>query len=99
MIKLMVPVPGGFLPSENGLHSLVTTADDLDAACAACERQGLATALRAETTAGHRFAFVDAVADCGHHWEVIEASAALRAYYASLAAAADGWDGREPIRT
>lgn len=98
MIKLMVPIAGGFLPSEPGLHSLVTSVADVEAACAVLERQGHPTVLRAETSDGLQFAFVDARARSGHFWELVQATDGLLAYYASLREAARVWDGSRPVR-
>ena len=99
MIKLMVPVVDGFLPMNPGLHSLVTSVGDVEAACDFLAEQGQPTVLRAETADGLRFAFVDARSESGHFWELVEASAGLHAYYASLKAAAEGWEGSDPIRS
>lgn len=98
MIKLMVPVVDGFLPMSPGLHSLVTSVDDVEAACAGFAAQGQPTVLRAETTDGLHFAFVDARSESGHFWELVQATPTLQANYESLRAAAQGWDGSDPLR-
>jgi hypothetical protein len=40
----------------------------------------------------------DARATLGHHVEVLQRSPELRGFHARIRAAADGWDGRDPLR-
>jgi hypothetical protein len=47
---------------------------------------------------GTRFAFVDAVADTGHFWELYEPTDGLRGFYAMVRNAHQGWDHRDPVR-
>lgn len=98
MIKLMVPREGGFLPSSPGFHSVVSLVDDFDAACAAFEEQGHPIVVRAETSWGLHFAYADTRAELGHEWEIIQFEPGMVGYFDSIAAAAEGWDGSDPIR-
>ena len=82
-----------------GLHHLAFMVDDLGAAVEWCTAKGWEEALFARTTRGQEFAFCDARHDLGHLIEMYEPSARLLAFYALVAAAADGWDGIDPVRT
>jgi hypothetical protein len=53
----------------------------------------------AATASGRRFAFHDAVTDLGHLLEIYELDAGLGGFYRMVAEAADGWDGRDPVRS
>jgi len=81
-----------------GLHHTALWVDDLAGAIAGFEVEGLAIAQYAETTTGTAFAFVDGVECCGHMIELYEPSPGLTGFYAMVAAAAEGWDGADPIR-
>lgn len=85
-------------PDESGLHHLAFIVDDLDATVDRLAGIGLTTAMRATTAGGVRFDFVDAVGTHGHMLELYERSDRLLAFYDAVAAAAEGWDGRDPIR-
>ncbi len=54
--------------------------------------------VRAETSWGLHFAYADTTAELGHQWEIIEFQQGLADHFASIAAAAEGWDGRDRIR-
>lgn len=83
----------------SGLHHVALFVADLDAALADHAAQGHATAQFAVTTSGTAFAFVDTTASLGHMLELYEPSPGLSTFYAMVAAAAEGWDGSDPIRT
>jgi catechol 2,3-dioxygenase-like lactoylglutathione lyase family enzyme len=87
-----------FGPDQSGLHHLAFVVDDLDASLAALAALGWESAMSATTRGGVRFHFVDAVATHGHMLELYERSDRLAAFYAEVAAAADGWDGSDPVR-
>ena len=77
-------------------HVYVDAAADLDKALrvlvnAKTQRPGVCNA--AETLLVH-----DAVADLGHMFELYEPNERLVGFYAMVARAADGWDGRDPVR-
>lgn len=88
-----------FPPGTSGLHHLAYFVDDLDATVRALLDQGHALAMSARTVGGVEFHFVDAVATHGHMFELYRPDERLRAFYGKVAAAAQGWDGRDVIRT
>ena len=81
-----------------GLHHLALFVDDLGAALAAPAAAGNQTAQYAMTATGTACAFVDTPRSLGHMLELYEPSPGLTGCYAMGAAAADGWDGSDPIR-
>jgi hypothetical protein len=94
------PSPIGELhgPGESGLHHLAFAVEDLDTVLARLIAEGHQLAMSARTTSGVEFYFVDAVACCGHLLELYRPSARLQSFYSTVAAAADGWDGNDPVR-
>jgi hypothetical protein len=92
------PVRERYGPGESGLHHLAFVVQDLDTVLARLIAEGHQLAMSARTTSGVEFHFVDAVASCGHLLELYRPSARLRSFYASVAAAAKGWDGNDPVR-
>jgi hypothetical protein len=69
-----------FARGTGGLHHVACFVPDLDAALAAAG-DAVAMTARAGTT---RFAFVDAVRDLGHYWELYEPSERLVGFYAEV---------------
>ena len=82
-----------------GVHHIAYFTDDLDREAARLEGLGYPQAMLAETLGGRRFAFHDAVSELGHLLEIYELDDGLARFYAKVAAAADGWDGRDPVRS
>ncbi len=82
-----------------GLHHIALFVDDLGAALAEQAAAGNQTAQYAVTTTGTAFAFVDTTRSLGHMLELYEPSPGLSTFYAMVAAAAENWDGSDPIRT
>ncbi|MGE3460707.1 MAG: VOC family protein [Pseudomonadales bacterium] len=89
-----------FAPDEEDLHHVAIMVDDLDAAFAHFERSGMPVVTRCGLRGADLvdFAFVDARGALGHMIELYPASAPLRAFYDRVRTAANGWDGREPLR-
>lgn len=83
---------------ESGLHHLAFFVDDLDAVTTDLESAGVEMAMTATARGGVRFHFADTRASLGHMIELYEPTDHLRSFYATVAAAAAGWDGREPVR-
>lgn len=81
-----------------GLHHAALFVDDLDAAIARFASQGAPLAQLSVTATGTAFAFVDTRQTLGHMLELYEPSEMLTGFYAFVADAAQGWDGREPLR-
>jgi catechol 2,3-dioxygenase-like lactoylglutathione lyase family enzyme len=85
-------------PAESGLHHLAFIVPDLDLAVRHLLDLGYSLAQSARTAGGIVFHFVDAVARLGHMLELYERDQRLLEFYAEVRTAADGWDGRDPIR-
>jgi len=81
-----------------GIHHLAYFVEDLDREAARLDELGYAQAMLATTASGLRFAFHDAVAELGHLWEIYEPTERLQDFYAMVAQASVGWNGREPVR-
>jgi catechol 2,3-dioxygenase-like lactoylglutathione lyase family enzyme len=86
-----------YAPHESGLHHLAFIVGDLDEVTERLVAGGHTLAMTARTS-NTRFHFVDAVATLGHMIELYEESDRIRAFYEMVRAAADGWDGSDPIR-
>ena len=84
--------------SPTGLHHLAFLVDDLDAATAQLDEHGHHLAMTAHTGNGTEFRFVDASATLGHMIELYVSTDHIRGFYAMVADAAHGWDGRDPVR-
>lgn len=87
-----------FGPGEQGLHHAATIVPDFAEEIARYEALGFAIANHCVTATGLDFAFVDTVATHGHMIEVYEGQRGLLDFYAMVARAAEGWDGRDPVR-
>jgi hypothetical protein len=83
---------------REGLHHAALFVDDLDAAIARFEAEGTPLAQLSVTKTGTAFAFVDTQASLGHMLELYEPTPQLTGFYDFVAAAAQGWDGRDLIR-
>lgn len=81
-----------------GLHHAALFVDDLEAAIARFEREGAPLAQLSVTAGGTAFAFVDTRASLGHMLELYEPTEQLTGFYDFVAAAAEGWDGRDLLR-
>ncbi|HTH04241.1 MAG TPA: VOC family protein [Ilumatobacteraceae bacterium] len=92
------PVREMFARGESGLHHLAFFVDDLQSTVVRLVEAGLSVAMSARTSGGVEFCFVDAVATHGHMLELYRPDDRLRAFYARVADAASGWDGRDPVR-
>lgn len=88
--------PHGF--ARQGLHHMALWVDNLEAAIAKFAAQDIPLAQLSETQTGTRYAFVDACASLGHMLELYEPTDQLTGFYAMVREAAQGWDGRDPIR-
>ncbi|MFN3990909.1 MAG: VOC family protein [Erythrobacter sp.] len=83
---------------HEGLHHAALFVDDLGGAIARFAGEGAPLAQLSVTQTGTAFAFVDTRARLGHMLELYEPSEVLAGFYDFVAAAAKGWDGRNPIR-
>lgn len=85
-------------PSDEGLHHVACFVDDLVAATEHYAAAGFPLAQAATTEGGVDFNFLDARSRLGHMLELYEPSPILTGFYDMVRAAADGWDGHDPIR-
>jgi hypothetical protein len=87
-----------FGPAESGLHHLAFFVDDLNSAVNGLVAGGLQVAMIARTRGGVDFCFIDAVATHGHMLELYVGTDHLRRFYDTVAVAARGWSGVDPVR-
>jgi catechol 2,3-dioxygenase-like lactoylglutathione lyase family enzyme len=83
---------------REGLHHAALFVDDLQAEIARFAAEGIPLAQLSVTETGTSFAFVDARTSLGHMLELYEPTAQLTGFYDFVAAAAQGWDGKDLIR-
>ncbi len=83
---------------QQGLHHAALFVDDLEAAIARFASEGTPLAQLSVTEGGTAFAFIDTRAQLGHMLELYEPAAQLTGFYAMVAKAAEGWDGRDLVR-
>ncbi len=81
-----------------GLHHTACFVDDLDAAIADYEKQGMPLAQISQSNTDMRFAFVDATATLGHMIELYAAGSGVEEFYAMVRGASKNWDGKDPVR-
>lgn len=86
-----------YAPGEEGFHHLCTMVADFDLELRRLNALGAAT-----TTEGvfgdMRYAYLDTRASLGHMTEIIQDRPSIKAMFAMVAEAAEGWDGSDPIR-
>ncbi|MEP1593374.1 MAG: VOC family protein [Halieaceae bacterium] len=88
-----------YKPGEEGLHHMATFSEELDTELSRYADMGFPTATLATTETGTRFAYVDTSAVLGHMVELYQEDSGIRDFYAMVAAAAENWDGTDPVRT
>lgn len=81
-----------------GLHHFGVASDDFEATCAHYAGEGFEQVYVAEVANGARVAYFDTFGRLPAMVEVIEHLPATRAMFARFKAAADHWDGAEPVR-
>lgn len=82
---------------SDGIHHVARFVADLDVEAGLLEARGYRQLLLAETASGGRFAWHHG-GPLGHLLEIYEPSPRLADLYGRVAAAASGWDGRDPLR-
>ncbi len=92
------PVRDMFPREGSGLHHLAFFVENVDAAVEALQTQGHELAMSARTASGLAFCFVDTRPTLGHMVELYEPTPSLRAFYSMVRAAAEEWDGADPVR-
>ena len=98
LVQQNCDAPSVFTGHPRALHHAAAFSPDLDTSLAEFAEAGAPTAMIAETSNGMRFAFADARSLTGHYFELYQDNAGIREFYTMVAAAADGWDGQDPIR-
>lgn len=98
MVELVEEHTPPLVEPGSGVHHVAFMVPSLDAAAAWCVATGWPELLRAETTGGQVFAFHDARDRLGHLVELYEPSERLLGFYRTVADAAAGWDGTDPVR-
>ena len=99
MVELVEEHTPPIVEPAPGIHHVAFLVPDTASAVAACVEQGWPEALWADTASGMSFAFCDARADLGHLVELYEPRERLLGFYAMVAAAAQDWDGSDPVRS
>jgi hypothetical protein len=87
-----------YAPGEEGLHHVAMFSEALDTELSRYADLGFPTATLATTETGTRFAYVDTSAALGHMVELYQDDPGIRDFYAMVAAAAENWDGTDPVR-
>ena len=87
-----------YAPGEEGLHHVACFVDDLDAAVAGYVALGYEVAGTGNAYGLTEVCYIDTIAERGHLTELYVPTGRLREFYAMVAAAADGWDGTDPVR-
>jgi hypothetical protein len=82
----------------SGIHHVATFVASIDAEQRRLVDLGWPPVMTAETPSGLRYAFHDARPSLGHLLEVYEPAPGVLRLYAMVAAAAEAWDGTEPVR-
>lgn len=80
-----------------GFHHMCVWTDDLDQDAAYFNALGYATVNRGKVGSAE-FAYFDTRPLMGCMWEVVTRNDDIVARFAEIAAAADGWDGSNPLR-
>ena len=92
MITEVVP------PGKTGLHHMALYCDDFDADYAFYRNAGVEPIFEG-LTMGHRVCWLDTVSQLGFLVELITANPVTDSVFAQFRAAAETWDGTDPIRT
>jgi Glyoxalase/Bleomycin resistance protein/Dioxygenase superfamily len=82
-----------------GIHHVTWFAASLEQEQRRLNKAGWPEVLTAATANGLKFAFHDATRDLGHLVELYEPTDSILAFYGKVAQAANGWHGRDPVRT
>ena len=83
---------------SSGIHHVAWFVASIDEEEQRLAGLGWPQVMRAETAGGLAYAFHDARAELGHLVEVYEPRDEVLALYRKVAAAAEGWDGDQPVR-
>ena len=83
---------------QSGVHHVAHFVPSLPRALELARAAGTEIALDACTSTGTRFVMLDTSRQLGHMIELYEGAGALQKFYQYVRRAAEGWDGRDPVR-
>ncbi len=83
---------------SSGIHHMTWFVESIEAEQRRLAEIGWPEVLWAETASGFGYAFHDARAQLGHLVEIYRPNDGVLRLYGKVAAAADGWDGTDPVR-
>jgi hypothetical protein len=81
-----------------GFHHMAIFVDEIEAAVSEFAKINLQECTRVFTPDGNVCVFIDAVGECGHFIEIYERTPYLVGMYETVAKAAVGFSGRDPVR-
>jgi hypothetical protein len=87
-----------FEKDQSGVQHHACFSDNMDEDLKYYNDLGYPTAMRAKTTKGIEFAFVDTRSLLGYMVEIYADGPLLRQWYKIVRNAAEGWDGKDPVR-
>ncbi len=87
-----------YAANEFGVQHQASFVTDLDDELKRYEALGYLTAMRARTTSGIEYAFVDTRPLLGYMQELYPRSDVLIQFYDMVRQSAEAWDGRDPVR-
>jgi hypothetical protein len=99
--------PTGDMPSayrdtvpmgRTAFHHIALWSSDVEAGIAGYEEKGFEVATRGNAAGIVQFAYIDTSAVFGHMIELVEKNDIIQGIFDSVATAAIGWDGSEPVR-
>jgi len=101
LVQVQEATPRGLadeLATPTGVHHVAALVASFEREQQRLQAQGWPAVMTATTASGMRFAFHDARRTLGHFLEIYEPRPAVRHLYDRVATAAQGWDGRNPVR-
>jgi hypothetical protein len=87
-----------YTADQFGVAHHASFVDDMDKQLKHFNDLGFPTAMRAKTTAGIEFAFIDTRALLGYMLEIYPRGDIVMQWYHMVRKAAENWDGKDPVR-
>ncbi len=85
-------------PGRSGFHHIALWSDDVAADTASYVEEGFEVAARGNAGGIVQFSYIDTSSVFGHMIELVENNAVIQGVFETVAAAARGWDGTDPVR-
>lgn len=98
LIQLRDGAPSVYRERPHGVHHLAMLAADFEGETQRLEALGHPVAMALTLPGVARVHYHDTLAAFGHFTELWESTDAMRGLLAMVESAADGWDGRDPLR-